>query len=224
MIEKLALEALKEQRRARRWGIFFKLLGFAYLTFLIVMLFDWGRSRAAEREAHRARRGRRRHRREGQRERGQRDRRAAGARSRTRRRKGWSCGSTPPAAARCRRGSSTTRSGASAGCTRTFRCTRWSRTSAPPAGTTSPSATDKIYVDKASLVGSIGVLMDNFGFVGRNGQARGRAAADHRRREQGVPRSVLAVQSRTRSSTRRPCSARSTSSSSTSSARGAASA
>ena len=27
------------------------------------------------------------------------------------------------------------------------------------------SAADKIYVDKASLVGSIGVLMDNFGFV-----------------------------------------------------------
>lgn len=41
LIEKLALNALKEQRRARRWGIFFKLLGFAYLTFLAVMLFDW---------------------------------------------------------------------------------------------------------------------------------------------------------------------------------------
>src|SRR5262245_20900425 len=44
VLEKLALEALKEQRRGRRWGIFFKLLGFAYLTFLIVMLFDWSRS------------------------------------------------------------------------------------------------------------------------------------------------------------------------------------
>jgi protease-4 len=43
VIEKLALEALKEQRRARRWGIFFKLLGFAYLTFLIVAFFDFGR-------------------------------------------------------------------------------------------------------------------------------------------------------------------------------------
>ncbi|MDQ1363444.1 MAG: protease [Pseudomonadota bacterium] len=30
-LEKIALEGLKEQRRARRWGIFFKLLGFAYL-------------------------------------------------------------------------------------------------------------------------------------------------------------------------------------------------
>jgi len=41
VIEKLALEALKEQKRARRWGIFFKLLTFAYLTFLIVMVLDW---------------------------------------------------------------------------------------------------------------------------------------------------------------------------------------
>ena len=42
IVEKLALEALAEQRRRRRWGIFFKLLGFAYLTFLIVALGDGG--------------------------------------------------------------------------------------------------------------------------------------------------------------------------------------
>ena len=30
IIEKLALEALAEQKRRRRWGIFFKILGFAY--------------------------------------------------------------------------------------------------------------------------------------------------------------------------------------------------
>jgi protease-4 len=42
IIEKLALETLAEQKRRRRWGIFFKLLGFAYLTFLIVVLGDWG--------------------------------------------------------------------------------------------------------------------------------------------------------------------------------------
>ena len=41
VIEKLASEALREQRRARRWGIFFKLLTFAYLTFLIVLAVDW---------------------------------------------------------------------------------------------------------------------------------------------------------------------------------------
>ena len=41
LIEKLATAALKEQRRARRWGIFFKLLTFAYLTVIIVMAVDW---------------------------------------------------------------------------------------------------------------------------------------------------------------------------------------
>lgn len=41
LIEKLATEALKEQRRARRWGIFWKLLTFAYLTVIIMMAVDW---------------------------------------------------------------------------------------------------------------------------------------------------------------------------------------
>ena len=40
-LEKLAFSALKEQTKARRWGIFFKLLTFAYLTFLLVMVFEW---------------------------------------------------------------------------------------------------------------------------------------------------------------------------------------
>jgi len=38
VLEKLALSAVVEQRRTRRWGIFFKALGFLYLTFLIVLL------------------------------------------------------------------------------------------------------------------------------------------------------------------------------------------
>jgi len=41
LIEKLATEALKEQRRARRWGIFWKLLTFAYVTVILVMAVDW---------------------------------------------------------------------------------------------------------------------------------------------------------------------------------------
>jgi len=41
LIEKLAGAALKEQRRARRWGIFFKLLTFAYLTVVILLVLDW---------------------------------------------------------------------------------------------------------------------------------------------------------------------------------------
>jgi len=41
VIERLAGAALTEQRRARRWGIFFKLLTFAYITVIIVMAVDW---------------------------------------------------------------------------------------------------------------------------------------------------------------------------------------
>ncbi|MBL8478633.1 MAG: S49 family peptidase [Sterolibacteriaceae bacterium] len=37
------MEALAEQRRGRRWGIFFKLLGFSYLVVLLGIAMDWGR-------------------------------------------------------------------------------------------------------------------------------------------------------------------------------------
>lgn len=42
VLEKIALEGLIEQRRKRRWSIFFKFLGFAYLTLLLGMAMDWG--------------------------------------------------------------------------------------------------------------------------------------------------------------------------------------
>jgi protease-4 len=41
LIEKLATAALKEQRRSRMWGIFFKLLTFAYITVIILLAVDW---------------------------------------------------------------------------------------------------------------------------------------------------------------------------------------
>ncbi len=41
VIEKLAFAAVREQRRSRRWGIFFKLLGFAYFTLVLLLLLDW---------------------------------------------------------------------------------------------------------------------------------------------------------------------------------------
>lgn len=41
VIEKLATASLKEQRRSRMWGIFFKLLTFAYLTVLLLLAVDW---------------------------------------------------------------------------------------------------------------------------------------------------------------------------------------
>ncbi|MDM7322238.1 MAG: S49 family peptidase, partial [Gammaproteobacteria bacterium] len=39
LIVRLAESSLTEQRRARRWGIFFKLLGFGYLFLLLMMMF-----------------------------------------------------------------------------------------------------------------------------------------------------------------------------------------
>jgi len=44
VLEKLALEAVAEQRRGRRWGIFFKVLGFAYLTVILGLATDWGQA------------------------------------------------------------------------------------------------------------------------------------------------------------------------------------
>lgn len=44
VLEKLAFESLKEQRRRRRWGIFFKVLSFAYVAFILFMV--WGGGKA----------------------------------------------------------------------------------------------------------------------------------------------------------------------------------
>ncbi len=41
-LEKLAFEALAEQKARRRWGIFFKFLGFAYLGIVLVTAVEWG--------------------------------------------------------------------------------------------------------------------------------------------------------------------------------------
>lgn len=41
MIERLALELVTEQRRRRRWSIFFRMIGFAYLGVLTFALVDW---------------------------------------------------------------------------------------------------------------------------------------------------------------------------------------
>jgi protease-4 len=44
LLEKIALESLKEQRVKRRWGIFFKLAFLSYLVAVLVMFYDWGGS------------------------------------------------------------------------------------------------------------------------------------------------------------------------------------
>jgi protease-4 len=50
----LATASLKEQRRARRWGIFFKLLTFAYLVALLIMLGDFDFQETVKHEKHSA--------------------------------------------------------------------------------------------------------------------------------------------------------------------------
>jgi protease-4 len=54
LIEKLATAALKEQRRARLWGIFWKTLTFAYLTVVIVLAVDWKGGGDSKGERHTA--------------------------------------------------------------------------------------------------------------------------------------------------------------------------
>jgi protease IV len=54
LIEKLAMAALKEQRRARLWGIFWKLLTFAYITVVILLAVDWKGSSDAKTGRHTA--------------------------------------------------------------------------------------------------------------------------------------------------------------------------
>jgi len=44
LLEKVAFATLHEQRAKRRWGIFFKLAGLAYLIALPALLMDWGDS------------------------------------------------------------------------------------------------------------------------------------------------------------------------------------
>ena len=41
VLEKLAFSAIQEQRRSRRWGIFFKFATFAYLSFILILIMGW---------------------------------------------------------------------------------------------------------------------------------------------------------------------------------------
>ena len=54
LLEKVALAALTEQRRARRWGIFFKLLTFAYITWIILLVTGWTPSDKPSADKHTA--------------------------------------------------------------------------------------------------------------------------------------------------------------------------
>ena len=52
-LEKLIFSTLEEQKIRRRWGIFFKFLGFGYLALVLVALVDWG-TEASHQERHTA--------------------------------------------------------------------------------------------------------------------------------------------------------------------------
>ena len=54
MLVKLAESGLKEQQRSRRWGIFFKLLGFAYLGIFLIGMIDWNLTGLSEGTRHTA--------------------------------------------------------------------------------------------------------------------------------------------------------------------------
>ena len=55
LVTKLATDALAEQKRRRRWGIFFKLLTFVYITFVLVAFVDWeGRADLSSGKKHTA--------------------------------------------------------------------------------------------------------------------------------------------------------------------------
>lgn len=55
LLEKLATESLREQRRKRRWGVFFKLIGVVYIGVLISMFFyDYSSEETSSRGRHAA--------------------------------------------------------------------------------------------------------------------------------------------------------------------------
>ena len=54
VLEKLALAAVTEQRRARRWGIFFKFLIFAYLFIVLIIAMGWMGKKDGSRDKHTA--------------------------------------------------------------------------------------------------------------------------------------------------------------------------
>ena len=165
VIEKLALEALKEQRRARRWGIFFKLLTFAYVTVLLWSRCSTGGAPTAAATST-PRWSRYRRHRAGSDASAERVNAALQAAFKDKNTQGVVLRINSPGGSPVQAQIIYDEIRRLRGLHPTSRSTRWSRTSAPRAATSSPSAADRIYVDKASLVGSIGVLMDGFGFTG----------------------------------------------------------
>lgn len=166
LLEKIALASLQEQRAKRRWGIFFKLAFLSYLVAVLVMVVDWGGSEKLVDGRHTALINLR----------GTID--AGGDASADKingaLQSAFEDKGTAGVIMRINSpGGSPVQSGI------VYDEIRRLRTKHPQiplyvvvedvcasGGYYVASAADKIFVDKASIVGSIGVLMDGFGFTG----------------------------------------------------------
>ncbi len=165
LIEDLATEALKEQRRRRRWGIFFKLLGVAYFGVFLWIMWSGRSPEGVDGHPHTA----------------------------VIELDGVIAANNPASAARVNTalreafkndavkgvlikinspGGSPVQAGAIYDEIKRLKATRPSlpvyavvEELCASGGYYVAAAADKIYVDKASLVGSIGVIMDGFGFT-----------------------------------------------------------
>ncbi len=163
-LEKLAYATLNEQRARRRWGIFFKLLGFAYVGFILVTLVEWDSAKVADKHVAMV------------------DLQGVIAAQSEASAEGLisalnAAFDAPNSQAVVLRINSPGGSPVQAGMVNDE--IRRLRTKYPEkalyavvedvcasGGYYIAAAADRIYVDKASVVGSIGVLMDGFGFTG----------------------------------------------------------
>lgn len=166
LLEKIAFSTLQEQKAKRRWGIFFKLAGLGYLVAVLVLVVDWGASEKLADGKHTALiylRGTIEPNGEASAE------KINGALQSAFEDKG-----TAGVILRINSpGGSPVQSGIVYDEIRRLRA---KHTDVPlyvvvedlcaSGGYYIAAAADKIFVDKASIVGSIGVLMDGFGFTG----------------------------------------------------------
>src|SRR3989338_7639879 len=168
VLEKLAMTAVQEQRRARHWGIFFKALPFGYLFIILFLVMGWmGKSeQALSTGKHTARVDR-----QGV---SAPDRQASADNLIPSRQDAFEDKNTQGGILRINSpGGSPVQAGQINDEIRRLRA----KYPAIPlyavvedicasGGYYVAVAADKIFVDKASLIGSIGVLMDGFGFTG----------------------------------------------------------
>lgn len=169
VLERLAFESLAEQRRRRRWGIFFKLLGFAFLALLIYGVGDWGdrESPASSVTGPYAATVRM----EGVLESGgdfsaERIIPSLQAAFEDRNAKGLVLRINSPGGSPVQAGLINDEIARLKKTRKNFPVIAVVEDICASGGYYVASAADRIYVDKASIVGSIGVLMDGFGFTG----------------------------------------------------------